>query len=117
MHTYTFSTALVSRIVRTLACGCLAIFFAPDSTAQCNTNCPIISIVNCRNIEARIQAQLCCDNTTVTLSETFTVPAGTCRSEPYEIGFLPCYATGTFFIGPNPTTYTWDPQTCTLTIH
>ncbi len=116
MHTFTFSTELVSRIVRTLACGCLAVFFPPDSTEHCSTSCSLFPPIDCKDIETRIREQLCCDSSKVTLSATFTVPARAFAAEPCLMGFFPCYVTGTSSVSPGSATYTWAEQTCTIAI-
>ncbi len=106
-----FATAAVA------FCCAVLVLFTSSASADCYLNCPLITIINCRNAPAQVQAQLCCYNTETTFSEVFTVPAGTCNSNPYSIGFLPCYVTGVFLVDQNATSYTWDGQNCRLIIH
>lgn len=111
-RTVRFATVTIA-----FCCAVLSLFTSQATANDCYTGCPIITIVNCRNAEARVQAQLCCSNSETTLSEVFTVPGQICSNNQYSIGFLPCYVTGVFFIGPGSVSYTWDPQNCLLTIH
>lgn len=115
MHTYTFSTELVSRLVRTLACGGLAVFFAPDSTDpdHCSTNRLIAPVAPIKSAEERIKEQLQCNSSHVTIAEACTLSAHTsvhtARSRSY-----PCYVSGS--VGTRAYSYCWESYTCTLTV-